>query len=173
MSKYNTFDAAIPGQSLTDEPGNYPWEHPAQMNKIEDVMMQLMQRFSKKENAENLASMLKAGIPVEAITRVILFSGFSEGKWSIDLGILATEPLMKLIIAVGVRLGITELVITMESKKKTNLGNELLVRKEMDKAAVSLKEEANEKEDTPQDMNMPQGLMSKTKMEDIPEGEVE
>ena len=24
----NPFDAPIPGQSLTDEPGNYPWEHP-------------------------------------------------------------------------------------------------------------------------------------------------
>ena len=22
---YNPFDAPIPGQSLTDEPGNYPW----------------------------------------------------------------------------------------------------------------------------------------------------
>ena len=26
----NPFDAPIPGQSLTDEPGNYPWEHPPQ-----------------------------------------------------------------------------------------------------------------------------------------------
>mgnify|MGYP003327175624 CR=1 FL=1 len=26
----NRFDAPIPGQSLTDEPGNYPWEHPPQ-----------------------------------------------------------------------------------------------------------------------------------------------
>ena len=25
--EYNSFDAPIPGQSLTDEPGNYPWEH--------------------------------------------------------------------------------------------------------------------------------------------------
>ncbi len=24
----NPFDAPIPGQGLTDKPGNYPWEHP-------------------------------------------------------------------------------------------------------------------------------------------------
>ena len=24
----NPFDAPIPGQSLTNEPGNYAWEHP-------------------------------------------------------------------------------------------------------------------------------------------------
>ena len=23
----NPFDTPVPGQSLTDEPGNYPWEH--------------------------------------------------------------------------------------------------------------------------------------------------
>ena len=27
---YNEFDAPIPGQSLTDTPGNAPWEHPPQ-----------------------------------------------------------------------------------------------------------------------------------------------
>ena len=27
----NAFDAPIPGQSLTDEPGNYPWEHAPQI----------------------------------------------------------------------------------------------------------------------------------------------
>ena len=27
-SKNNPLDAPVPGQSLTDKPGNYPWEHP-------------------------------------------------------------------------------------------------------------------------------------------------
>ena len=26
----NPFDAPVPGQGLTDTPGNYPWEHPPQ-----------------------------------------------------------------------------------------------------------------------------------------------
>ena len=37
-SKYNPFDAPIPGQSLTNEPGNAPWEHPPQMVKMEEAM---------------------------------------------------------------------------------------------------------------------------------------
>ena len=28
--EYSPFDTPIPGQSLTDEPGNYPWEHAPQ-----------------------------------------------------------------------------------------------------------------------------------------------
>ena len=31
------FDAPIPGQSLTDEPGNYPWEHPPQYTNPEEA----------------------------------------------------------------------------------------------------------------------------------------
>ena len=35
---YNEFDAPIPGQSLTDTPGNAPWEHPPQYTGPELVL---------------------------------------------------------------------------------------------------------------------------------------
>ena len=31
------FDTPVPGQSLTDEPGNYPWEHAPQYPTVEDA----------------------------------------------------------------------------------------------------------------------------------------
>ena len=43
-SKYNPFDAAVPGQSLTDEPGNSPWEHPPQMSNIHEISLFLCHR---------------------------------------------------------------------------------------------------------------------------------
>ena len=33
----NPFDTPIPGQSLTDTPGNYPWEHPPQYPTMEEA----------------------------------------------------------------------------------------------------------------------------------------
>ena len=33
----NIFDAPIPGQSLTDTPGNSPWEHPPQFSNVNDA----------------------------------------------------------------------------------------------------------------------------------------
>ena len=33
----NPFDTPIPGQSLTDVPGNGPWEHPPQFTNIDDA----------------------------------------------------------------------------------------------------------------------------------------
>ena len=37
------FDAPIPGQSLTDEPGNAPWEKPAQYDTVEEATNVLSQ----------------------------------------------------------------------------------------------------------------------------------
>ena len=161
MSKYNNFDAPIPGQSLTDTPGNYPWEHSPNVTKVEDAMMYLTERFTEEENAQNLVSMLKAGVPVEAIARVVLFAGFTEGKWSVDLAILIGEPLMKLIAAIGSRLGLKEMYISMKRKKKTNLGDEMIVRNEVSKSMEDIEEELSEKEDTEEKESMPIGLMSK------------
>jgi len=161
MSKYNNFDAPIPRQSLTDTPGNYPWEHSPNVTRVEDAMMYLTERFTEEENAQNLVSMLKAGVPVEAIARVVLFAGFTEGKWSVDLAILIGEPLMKLIAAIGSRLGLKEMYISMKRKKKTNVGDEMIVRNEVSKSMEDIEEELSEKEDTEEKEPMPIGLMSK------------
>ena len=45
--------------------------------------------------------MLDAGIPVEAIGRIIVFSGFTEGKWNPDVAFIITEPIMKMIAMIG------------------------------------------------------------------------
>ena len=36
LRQTNPFDTPIPGQSLTDKPGNYPWEHAAKYSTVED-----------------------------------------------------------------------------------------------------------------------------------------
>ena len=86
------FDAPVPGQSLTDTPGNYPWEHPPQFTDPEEVTEYLWVTMHQKQLTEQLIGMLDAGVPVEAIGRTILFAGFMEGKFSPDLAFLITEP---------------------------------------------------------------------------------
>ena len=38
QSEYNPFDSPVPGQSLTDKPGNYPWEHAPQYTDVDQVL---------------------------------------------------------------------------------------------------------------------------------------
>ena len=71
----NPFDAPVPGQSLTDTPGNYPWEHPPLYTDPEEVTEFIWQTLHSEQLLEQVIAMLDAGVPVEAIARVILFGG--------------------------------------------------------------------------------------------------
>ena len=108
------FDAPIPGQSLTDEPGNYPWEHPPQYTNPEEAMAFLYDRVTEPEIVEQIISMLDSGVPVEAIVRVMTFSGFLNGKFNPDLAFVLVQPLMNMVSAIGIRAGIGKLTLSLE-----------------------------------------------------------
>ena len=116
----NPFDSPVPGQSLTDTPGNYPWEHPPQFVDPEEATEYLWVTLHQKQITEQLIGMLDAGVPVEAIGRTILFAGFMEGKFSPDLAFIITEPVMKMIAAIGVKGGVEKIIFSLEdlSNKK-------------------------------------------------------
>ncbi len=110
----NPFDAPVPGQSFTDKPGNYPWEHSPQYTDTAEAADYVWDRLSQPEFAEQVIAMLDAGIPVEAIGRIILFAGFTEGKWTPDVAFIIAEPVMKMIAAVGIHGGVKKFRMSMQ-----------------------------------------------------------
>ena len=50
----NPFDAPIPGQSLTDKPGNYPWEHPPKYTDFMEASTFIWNRIHLKRNNKRL-----------------------------------------------------------------------------------------------------------------------
>ena len=74
----NPFDAPIPGQGLIDEPENYPWEHPPQFTDPDEAADFVWDRLHRPEFMEQVIAMLDAGIPVEALGRIIIFNGFMD-----------------------------------------------------------------------------------------------
>ena len=109
----NEFDAPIPGQSLTDTPGNYPWEHPPTYVDPEEATEYIWDRLHADDFAEQVVAMLDAKIPVEAIARVILFGGFLEGKFSPDIAFIITEPVMQMITVIGAMGGVNNMRLSM------------------------------------------------------------
>jgi hypothetical protein len=101
--QYNPFDAPVAGQSLTDEPGNYPWEHPPKTTTPEEALDKFWNRLTDPEVAEEMIVMMESGIPVEALARILTFTGFAEGEFTPDVGFLTIEPLMKMLAAIGIR----------------------------------------------------------------------
>ena len=164
-NQYNPFDAPVPGQSLADEPGNYPWEHPPKQTDPSAVLESLWERLTDTESAEQVILMLESGVPVEAIARVITFTGFAEGEFTPDVGLLIAEPLMKMITAVGMRAGVKNLRISLEdlSNKKT-IRNILSLKEAKKKIEQTAKKMAVESKP----MSMPQqgnGLLARPQME--------
>ena len=99
----NPFDAPIPGQSLTNTPGNYPWEHAPEYTNVEEASEYIWNKIHEQNLLEQIITFLENDIPVEAIARMILFSGFTEGKWNPDLAILLAEIVFKQVLAIGMR----------------------------------------------------------------------
>ena len=154
------FDSPVAGQSLTDTPGNYPWEHEPQFTDPEEITEYLWVTMHKKEFTEELIAMLDAGVPVEAIGRTVLFGGFMEGKFSPDLAFIITEPVMKMIAAIGIKGGVKRIVFSLE-----DLTNKQQLR-EITKVKMAKEKVAEITESTQEDIKKA-GLMSRPE----PEGE--
>ena len=153
----NPFDAPVPGQSLTDTPRNYPWEHAPQYATVEDASMQVWEGLHKEETMEKVIVLLDAGLTVEEITKVIVFAGFVEGKFTPDVGLLLTPIVAKMIVAIGKNAGVEKININVPKQNDTKELIKTLIKatpKEVDK-----KKEVEE--DTPDT-----GLMGKPKKEE-------
>ena len=122
------FDAPIPGQSLTDEPGNYPWEHPPQTASIEEAADAVYESIMDKENMARMFTLLRMGIPIEALVKVITFSGFLEGKWTVDVAKLL-EPIVAMMIAGEAALAEIPAKVNMGDAEDENFFRDMAERK--------------------------------------------
>jgi len=157
---YNEFDAPIPGQSLTDTPGNAPWEHPPQYTDPEEILDKLYDKITSGEFTEQLIAMLDAGVPVEAVVRVMVFSGFMQGKFTPDVGFMIVEPLMKLVAAVGIRAGVDKLKLSLDDLSNNKFIKDMAELKasnqEMEQIAEGIEQELPQSEAGPGLMTRPQ-----------------
>ena len=114
----NPFDAPIAGQSLTDTPKNYKWENPPRFTSKEEASVFIWDKLNNKDTLAKIILMLETGVSVESLTRVIIFSGFIEGAYNVDLGVLLTPVVQKMIFAIGKAAGIKEIKLTRPKQKE-------------------------------------------------------
>ena len=128
----NPFNAPIPGQGLTDEPGNYPWEHPPQFPAIEDAADFIYERLSNPKQLKRLLTMMRVGVPIEALVKVITFSGFLEGKFTVDVARLL-EPIVAMQIMSKAQVAEIPAKINLEDTEDTEFYKDMAkVKKSID-----------------------------------------
>jgi len=142
----NPFDAPVPGQSLTDKPGSAAWEHPPQYTNTAETADFIWNQLSPPEFSEQVIGMLDAGIPVEAIARVILFGGFTDGKWTPDDAFIIAEPVMKMIATVGFLGGVKKFRISIDDMtNKNELSSIMDIKSKKEQFAKAAKSIAKDK----------------------------
>jgi len=162
----NIFDAPVPGQSLTDTPGNARWEHPPEYTDVEEASEYVWERLHKEKILEQIITFLENNIPVEAVARMVLFGGFMEGKWTPDVAVLLSEIVFKQIVAIGVRAEVPNMKMFLKDQSNNKFRSKFAkfkVEKDFQKEISTDKNKAKEfvekmKEELKEE---PEGLMAK------------
>ena len=102
----DTFDAPIPGMSLTHELGDRPWQTPAQFPTVDEAIEYYMARMTSEEFMMQLVDVLEMGVPVTTVANSIQLSSVMEGVHSVDVGMLVTPLLMELLMMLAESAGI-------------------------------------------------------------------
>ena len=73
-------------------------------------------------------TLLRMGIPIEALVKVITFSGFLEGKWTVDVAKLL-EPIVAMMIAGEAALAEIPAKVNMGDAEDENFFKDMAERK--------------------------------------------
>jgi len=101
-----TMEAAIPGQSLTDEPKNFAWERPPEINDPDLAIRYHMNRIADPEVLDNVFFALDFGVPTKVITKSMMTGAVSQGVHTIDVGLIAEPIVRKFIMKTADKAGI-------------------------------------------------------------------
>jgi len=93
------FDAPIPGASLTNSKETpQPYETAPEMNTAEEVIKDVWERLRENEEAlDGVLDSMRDGMPLEDLAQMLLFEGFSQGKFNPDVVLNTIEPTIYLL----------------------------------------------------------------------------
>ena len=97
----------VAGQSLTNSPEQpYKWEQPPEFTTVNEANLFILKSLIEEKTYTNLVLSIADGVPVADVASVILYHGFTQGKWNPDLMLLLMEPTMYIIIGLIEKAGI-------------------------------------------------------------------
>jgi len=153
-----TFEAPIPGQSLTGEPGSKPWEQPPKYNTVEEAIDFYIGKLSNMDISMDLFESIDDGLPITTAVDLVLSGGGMDGLHTMDVATLAAPVIAEFMVAVCEKL---DLNYTMEGEEDKKVNPSQLARAMDDISGnymnPEVEEEVVEEEEMPQSM----GLMAR------------
>ena len=141
-----TFEAPIPGQSLTGELGSKPWEQPAKYNTAEEAIDFYISRLANMDISMDLFESINDGLPITTAVDVLVAGGNMDGLHTMDVATLAAPVIAEFMVAVCEKL---DLDYTMEGKATKKL-EEVMDNVSIDYMNPEVEEVSAEEEEMPQ-----------------------
>jgi hypothetical protein len=111
----------IPGQGLTTDPDNpQPYEKPPQFTSVHEASEFIFGNLIEEESYVQILQLMADDMPVMDIVRTLLFTGFTEGKWSPDLMLMLAEPVAYMLLALAERAGIDPVIYRGEDEDEAD-----------------------------------------------------
>ena len=160
MIQQPSLDAPVPGEGLTHELGDRPWQKPAQLTNIDDVMPFYRDKILDEEFVPNLLQVIEMGMPLTTIANAMQSAAVMEGVHSIDVGVLMLPIIVELLKFVAEKNDVK--YVTGMEKRDVKPNDEMvtaLAMKEIDEEAGMQEEPAEEE---PVEEPQPRGLMARS-----------
>jgi len=109
---------AIPGMSLTKEPGSMPWENPPELSTIDEVINFYLEKLLHPETEDLLLLVLDEGMSIERVAEFLSTSGTMNGRHSLDLAFLVDPFIRELIRYIAETANVSYIESYSERQKK-------------------------------------------------------
>ena len=155
----DAFDAPIPGQSLTHELSDRPWQNPPEYNTIEEALDFYIPRITKPDMAARLLDTIETKIPLTSIADTLTLGGVLQGLHTIDVAVLLNPIIVELMEGMAVNAEVPYVLGDEESESE--LPDEQLLAKAIKGAEQVDIEKIEEEMKAIKEDKKPSGLMSR------------
>ena len=100
------YDRPIPGQSLTTEPKNAPYENPPEITNVDEAIMHHIDHLNNAEAAEDILDFIEAGVDVKTLTEAVMRSAVMQGIHSVDISLTIGPVLHEFIRGIPLAAGV-------------------------------------------------------------------
>ena len=160
MIQQPSLDAPVPGEGLTHELGDRPWQKPAQLTNVDEVMPFYREKILDEEFIPQLLQVIELGIPLTTIANAMQSAAVMEGVHSIDVGVLMLPIVVELLKFVAEKNNVK--YVTGMEKREVAPNDEMIT-------ALAMKEIGEEKdmpeapvEEESVEEPQPRGLMARS-----------
>ena len=100
------YNVAIPGQSLTDEPKNFPWERPPEIVDPSEAVKHHLKYLNAEDAIESTLFVLESGLPITSLVSTLMTNAVGNGIHSIDVGLIISPVIHESIKATAEEAGV-------------------------------------------------------------------